>query len=105
MQNMTCLLATGGHLILTTPYSHCHPYGNVYRHPDALYGKDNPYICRSSSGTDLNQWLAAGLTVERCELWQLFTGPVWAAGQRCPWKIASTENEPHQLGYFEFRKG
>ena len=104
MQNMVCLLATGGVLVLNTPYSHYNPHPNVYRHPDALYGKDNPYICRSSSETELKQWLAAGLTLERRELWQLFTGPVWATGQRCAWRVATLENETHQLGCFAFRK-
>lgn len=104
MQNTVRLLATGGVLILTTPYSHHHPHPNVYRHPEALYGEDAPYICRSSSETELNQWLAAGLTLERHELWQLFTGPVWATGQRCAWRVATLEDEPHQLGCFAFRK-
>jgi 2-polyprenyl-3-methyl-5-hydroxy-6-metoxy-1,4-benzoquinol methylase len=104
IKNMVSLLATRGVLILTTPYSHHHPYANVYRHPEALYGKDATYICRSSSETELNQWLAAGLTLERRELWRLFTGPVWATGQRCTWQAAKAEEEPHQLGCFVFRK-
>jgi SAM-dependent methyltransferase len=104
MQNMACLLATGGVLILTTPYPHYHPYSNVYRHPDALYGKDISYICRSSSESELNEWLATDLKLERRELWRLFTGPVGATGQRCTWHLATQENEPHQLGCFAFRK-
>jgi SAM-dependent methyltransferase len=104
MQNMVRLLATGGVLILTTPYSHHHHHPNVYRHPEALYGQDAPYICRSSSEPELNQWLASGLALERRELWRLFTGPVWATGQRCAWRVASLEDEPHQLGCFAFRK-
>jgi 2-polyprenyl-3-methyl-5-hydroxy-6-metoxy-1,4-benzoquinol methylase len=104
MQNMVHLLATGGVLILTTPYSHYHPHPNVYRHAEALYGKGNPYICRSASKTELNQWLAAGLTLETRELWRLFTGPIWATGQRCSWQIVTLEDEPHQLGCFVFRK-
>ena len=104
MQNMVRLLATRGVLILTTPYSHYHPHPNVYRHPQTLYGKDNQYICRSSSETELNQWLAAGLTLAKRELWRLFTGPVWATGQRCTWQVATIEDEPHQLGCFAFRK-
>lgn len=104
IQNMVRLLATGGVLILTTPYSHHYPYPNVYRHPEALYGKDAPYICRSSSETELKQWLASGLVLERRELWRLFTGPAWATGQRCTWQMATGEDEAHQLGCFAFRK-
>jgi SAM-dependent methyltransferase len=104
MQNMVHLLASGGVLILTTPYSHHHRHPNVYSHPQALYGKDSPYICRASSETELNQWVAAGLTLETRELWRLFTGPVWATGERCAWQSVTLEDEPHQLGCFVFRK-
>jgi len=51
------------------------PYPIVYRHPETLYGKDNPCICRSSSGAELNQRLAAGLVLERRELRELFADP------------------------------
>ena len=104
VRNMAGLLAPGGVLILTTPYAHRHPYPNVYRHPDALYGQDAPYICRSSSEAELSQWLAAGLTLVRRELWRLFTGPVWATGRRCEWTLAASDGEPHQLGCFVLRK-
>jgi len=103
VQNMVRLLSPGGILILTTPYSHYHPYPNVYKHPNALYGQGEPYICRSSSKEELNQWLFNGLLLEKRELWKLFTGDIWATGQRCTWQIA-TEDEPHQLGCFVFRK-
>jgi SAM-dependent methyltransferase len=104
VQNMAELLKPGGILILTTPFSHANPDPNVYLRPDALYGKDNPYICRSSCVNDLKQWLASGLTLDRRELWRLFTGPVWATGERCAWQQVKTEHEPHQLGCFVFRR-
>jgi 2-polyprenyl-3-methyl-5-hydroxy-6-metoxy-1,4-benzoquinol methylase len=104
VRNMVALLKTGGLLILTTPFSHDNPHPNVYTHADALYGKDLPYVCRSSSVTELRQWLACDLTLERRELWRLFTGPVWATGERCEWKRAETERQLHQLGCFLFRK-
>jgi len=102
--NMGALLKTGGLLILTTPFSHDNPHPNVYTHADALYGKDLPYICRSSSVLELHQWLTCDLKLERRELWRLFTGPVWATGERCAWEQAETEREPHQLACFLFRK-
>jgi 2-polyprenyl-3-methyl-5-hydroxy-6-metoxy-1,4-benzoquinol methylase len=104
MRNMTALLKPGGTLVLTTPYCHTGPYPNVYKHPEALYGQQAPYICRSSSSAEFDQWLALGLTLERRELWRLFTGPVWATGQRRPWEQAQSETDPHQLGCFVFRK-
>jgi 2-polyprenyl-3-methyl-5-hydroxy-6-metoxy-1,4-benzoquinol methylase len=104
IRNMGMLLKTGGLLILTTPFSHHNPDPNVYVRADALYGQDLPYICRSSSATELNQWLACDLKLESRELWRLFTGPVWATGQRCAWERAETESQPHQLGCFLLRK-
>jgi 2-polyprenyl-3-methyl-5-hydroxy-6-metoxy-1,4-benzoquinol methylase len=104
VQNMVALLAPSGILVLTTPYSSQNPHPNVYNHPEALYGGDLPYICRSSSEAELRQWLDAGLTLERLALWRLFTGTVWATGQRCKWERAETEEAPHQLGCFLFRK-
>jgi SAM-dependent methyltransferase len=104
MKNMTDLLVPGGHLILTTPYSHQNSYPDVYKHPRALYGPGLPYICRSSCETELTTWLSAGLTLEREEFWSLFTGPVWATGERAQWRLAESRNAPHQLGCFVFRK-
>jgi SAM-dependent methyltransferase len=104
MANMVDLLEPNGLLILTTPYSSANPHPNVYKHKDALYGTTLPYICRSSSVAELNQWLSCGLTLERRELWRLFTGPVWATGQRCPWQQVENEDQSHQLGCFLFRK-
>ncbi len=104
MQNIVKLLKTGGMLVLTTPFSYFAPHPNVYAHPNAIWGKDLPYICRSSSSTELEQWLACGLTLERRELWRLFTGPVWATGAGCDWEEVKTEQQSHQLGCFLFRK-
>ena len=104
VHNMAARLSPGGILVLTTPYSHNHPYPNVYKHPEALYGSDLPYICRSSSARELKEWLKNGLTLERRELWSLFTGEVWATGQRRSWEKAANDDQAHQLGCFVFRK-
>jgi hypothetical protein len=104
IRKMVELLPSAGHLILTTPFSFYDPDPNVYTRADALYGKDAPYICRSSSACELNDWLSCGLTLEKRELWRLFTGPVWATGERCAWEQVKTEDEPHQLACFLFRK-
>jgi 2-polyprenyl-3-methyl-5-hydroxy-6-metoxy-1,4-benzoquinol methylase len=102
--NMVRLLKSGGLLVLTTPFSYSNPHPNVYIRPDAIWGKDLPYICRSSSSIELEQWLSCGLTLEKKELWRLFTGPVWATGGRCEWEEAKTERQAHHLGCFLFHK-
>jgi 2-polyprenyl-3-methyl-5-hydroxy-6-metoxy-1,4-benzoquinol methylase len=104
MHNMVALLKPGGILILTTPYSQNNPYPNVYKHPEALYGSDLPYVCRSSSAKELDEWLALGIVLQKRELWSLFTGPVWATGQRAEWTRVENDSARHQLGCFLFVK-
>ena len=102
--NMLRLLAPGGLLIITTPYNHREHCPNVYKRPDALYGQDNTYICRSHSAKEIERWQLLGARLKRRELWRLFSGPVWATGNRIAWEQAQSEDEPHQLGCFEFEK-
>jgi SAM-dependent methyltransferase len=104
VRNMLRVLAPGGVLIITTPYNH-HEYSpNVYKRPDALYGQDLPYICRSHSAREIEQWQQLGARLRQREMWRLFSGPVWATGDRTAWNQAQSEDEPHQLGCFEFEK-
>lgn len=104
MRNMLNMLRPGGMLVVTTPYSHHHFDMNVYVRPDAAPGDPVPYKCRSSSADTLRQWLDLGVTLERRELWRMFSGPVWFTGERIAWSRAANEDEPHQLGLFVFRK-
>jgi 2-polyprenyl-3-methyl-5-hydroxy-6-metoxy-1,4-benzoquinol methylase len=104
VRNMHRYLAPGGLLILTTPFSAGNPCPNVYARPDALYGQQAAYICRSSSQAELDQWLSCGFSLERQELWRLFTGPVWATGERSDWQRVTDPAESHQLGCFALRK-
>jgi 2-polyprenyl-3-methyl-5-hydroxy-6-metoxy-1,4-benzoquinol methylase len=100
--NMAGLLNAGGLLIITTPFSAYNPCENVYLRPDALYGKDLPYPCRSHSESELEGWKSLGLNLLRSEYWKMFTGPVWATGQRTEWTKAEDTKQPHQLGCFAF---
>jgi 2-polyprenyl-3-methyl-5-hydroxy-6-metoxy-1,4-benzoquinol methylase len=103
-ENMLRLLAPGGILILTTPYSHHEYCANVYERSDASYGSDALYICRSHSATEIQAWQNLGARLRRRELWRLFSGPVWATGERIEWQRAETEDCPHHLGCFAFEK-
>lgn len=107
VRNMLALLEDGGRLILTCPYNHREFSANVYERPDALYGKEPSFggiICRSFSAKQMEEWLGLGATLEKRELWRLFSGPVWATGARIPWEKAESEDAPHQLGCFVLRK-
>jgi SAM-dependent methyltransferase len=102
--NMISLLAQDGILILTCPYNYSEYSPDVYKRPDAIYGQDAGYICRSYSEKQLCEWLALGLKVEKRELWRLFSGPVWATGSRVAAERAESQETPHQLGCFVLRK-
>ncbi|MCW5979862.1 MAG: class I SAM-dependent methyltransferase [Bryobacteraceae bacterium] len=104
VRNMLALLAPGGLLIITTPYNHREHCPNVYKRTDALYGQDLPYICRSHSAREIEQWQRLGARLKRREMWRLFSGPVWATGRRVDWEQAESEDAPHQLGCFAFEK-
>jgi SAM-dependent methyltransferase len=104
MRNMLRLLAPGGLIVITTPYNHREHCPNVYKRPDALYGQDFPYICRSHSAKEIEKWQELGARLKRREMWRLFSGPVWATGNRVPWEQVQSEDAPHQLGCFEFEK-
>ena len=104
ISNILELLELSGSLILTCPYNHHEFSPNVYKRPDALYGHDLPYICRSYSASELDSWLALGTVLEKMELWRAFTGPLWATGQRMPMHRVSYVDDSHQLGCFVLRK-
>lgn len=104
LRNMLGLLDPGGILILTCPYNHGEFSPNVYKRPDALHGQDAPYLCRSYSSKQMEKWLSFGAKLEQQELWRLFSGSVWATGQRVPWERAGHVDQPHQLGCFVLRK-
>jgi 2-polyprenyl-3-methyl-5-hydroxy-6-metoxy-1,4-benzoquinol methylase len=104
VSSMLRLLAPRGLLIITTPYSHREQCPNVYKRLDALYGQDLPYICRSHSAKEIEGWQRLGARLKRREMWRLFSGPVWATGDRIAWEQAQSEDAPHQLGCFEFEK-
>jgi len=104
VRNMLSLLAPGGQLIITTPYNHSESCPNVYLRKDAVYGQNFKIICRSSSASDIEKWQQLGARLKRIEMWRLFSGPVWATGERVAWRQVQSEDEPHQLGCFEFEK-
>jgi len=104
VRNMLQLPAPGGLLIISTPYNHRKHCPNVYKRPDALYGRDDPYICRFHSAKEIERWQQLGERLKRRELWRLFSGPVWATGNRIAWERTQSDHEPHQLGCFEFEK-
>jgi len=104
VRNMVSLLENDGTLILTVPYNHNEFSPNVYKRSDSLYGQEAPYICRSYSKEQLNEWMAMGLMLQKREMWRLFSGPLWATGSRIPWEQSESFETPQQLACFAFKK-
>jgi SAM-dependent methyltransferase len=83
VRSMFSLLNPGGRLLLTIPYNETTYVDNVYRLPEAGYGRENPYVCQVFSRNQLDAWLEQNQAVLMTqELWQMFSGEFWTFGQR-----------------------
>ncbi len=106
VKEMFRLLAPAGHLVLTCPYSHGEFVENVYELSEARREYcDVPYICRSFSKTQFDEWSADnGCTIVEQEFWRIETGRVHALGDWLfpPEQVAPEQN--HQLTCVVFRK-
>ena len=98
MRSMMSLLAPDGVLVITTPYSETRHVSNVYELEGAAYGHDLPYICRSTSRSELDQWLdAAGGKLVDQEFWKNWSGDVWCQGDILDRPLKVEASAPHQL--------
>jgi SAM-dependent methyltransferase len=97
VRGMRSLLSSRGCAILSFPYSERHFVENVYSLPGVSYGIDAPYICRVYSRREIDRWLAVGFEVERQEYYRVFTGDLWAFGERLRPPVKTTADEPHHL--------
>lgn len=96
--NMLRLLAPGGHLVLTFPYTESRYIPNVYKLPESSYTEDLPYICQSYSRDTVVECIIrhGGQVVEQ-EYWRLWDGPFWTAGQRVVPPLRVDADQKHQL--------
>ncbi len=99
VREMFRLLAPGGHLIVTCPYTETEYVENVYELSGAREGYRNaPYICRSYSRQQLEQWISdSEATVVVQEFWRIETGRVHALGD---WSFPAVQvgsEDLHQL--------
>ena len=98
VQVMMSLLNPGGSLIITCPYSENRFADNVYDLPEAGYGQNFQYICRSYSRTELNAWMqASGGHIADQEYWRCFTGELWTFGEQLYPPEQTGPDSPHQL--------
>jgi SAM-dependent methyltransferase len=83
VRSMLGLVKSGGHLVITGPYTDAFHVDDCYRVPGADAGlAAEPYIGNSYSGEDLKRWLGFGGELIEAEYWKGFSGKHWALGER-----------------------
>ena len=97
VRGLRSLVKTGGHILLSFPYDERRFVENVYALPGVGYGADAPYICRVYSRNEVVAWLGEGLEVARQAYYRVFTGDVWAFGERLRPPVETGVDEPHHL--------
>ena len=105
MKGMFDLLNPGGHLLLTVPFNEEKYIDNVYKMPEASYGKDHAYICQIFSRKNMNTWLAdSSWEIVEQEYYEVFTGELWTFGEHIypPKKVE--QNEKSHLSCILLRK-
>lgn len=105
IKGMFRLLRPNGYLILTFPYNEKKFVENVYNLPDVGYKQDASHICYIFSRNEIENWLDEnhGNIIEQ-EFYEIFTGGLWAHGDRLnpPRKVKKEEN--HHLTCILFQK-
>lgn len=97
VRGLRSLLHPGGHAIMSFPYNEHRFVENVYALPGVSYGQDAPYICRMYSRREIDGWLEEGFEIERQQYHQIFTGELWAFGERLRPPKRVDASEPHHL--------
>lgn len=81
LKGMFSLLNPGGQIILTFPYNEHTYHPDIYRHPQAGYGQQHPFIGQVYSRNEVNSWLADNNGVILKQLYyEAFTGELWTMG-------------------------
>jgi len=97
MKNIHKLLNYDGYLVLTFPYNELTYHENIYKHPEAGYGKDYTVITQVYSRRNIDFWTKIGLEVIEQKYYKAFTGKMWTFGERVHPCIETANNEEHQL--------
>ena len=97
IRGLRSLLSSGGHAILSFPYDERRFVENVYALPGVSYGAEAPHICRVYSRLEIREWLAEGFEIIRQEYYRVFTGDLWAFGERLRPPVKTEVDELHHL--------
>ena len=97
VRGLRSLLKRGGHAIVSVPYNDHRFVENVYSLRGVSYGTNAPYVCRVYSRAEVRGWLDAGFEVVRQSYYRVFTGELWAFGERLLPPVETGAEEPHHL--------
>ena len=98
LRSIRRLVRPDGHVALTFPYNDRRFVEDVYRLPEAGYGKTNPYACQVLSRNEVDGWLkTGGWKVVEQEFWDVFTGELWTFGERLRPPRQVQRHEKHHL--------
>lgn len=97
LKGMFSLLNPGGQIILSFPYNEHTYHADIYRHPQAGYGQQHPFIGQVYSRNEVNSWLADNNGVILKQLYfEAFTGEFWTMGNALyPLKETSPDAKHH----------
>lgn len=99
------LLKKGGHLLLSFPYNEKRYIEDVYRVPGVSYGQSTPYICHVFSRNEIDMWLEqSGAELVDQEYYKIFTGDLWAFGDRVKQITSVSKEDKHHLTCLLLRK-
>jgi SAM-dependent methyltransferase len=98
VSNMHEFLETGGYLILTFPFNDNTYHPDIYKHPEAGYGKSANFITQVFSRNEVNSWLnCTSFKIVEQEYYKIFSGKLWTMGDVVVPAIKVTEKELHHL--------
>ena len=96
--NIHGLLETNGYLVLTFPYNENVYNKDIYKHPDAGYGRNANFITQVFSRKEINDWLSdTSFEIIDQEYYKVFTGAMWTIGERVIPCVQTTSSELHHL--------
>lgn len=98
VKNIFKLLKPKGHVVFTFPYNEKKYLENVYKEPQATFGKHVNYPCRIFSRQDLNFWQKQyQAKIIKQEYWQCWKGDFWTFSQIKHPPLPVSKKEKHQL--------
>jgi SAM-dependent methyltransferase len=105
IRSMYSLLAPGGRLILTCPYSESQYVNNVYELPESGVKFRYPFVTQSFSRKEIENWLEdVPFSIVEQEYWRFFEGKFWTCGERVTPPQCVGVNDTHQISCLVLQK-